>query len=410
MRKVVQVLATIGGASAAVLGLVSGLLYAVLPWLGLGANTGRLQGFVMSGAFIALGVGLGLPLAWTGLRALSGTPSRTVRWPRFWLLMLLFLLAVAIGQVLLIAAPLPWLFFPPFYVLGVALPMVAVLSLVGRRLAQGGLAASRREVLAQLSSGAFLGTAAAFTLEALVIIALALVVVLVMALVPGGVERMQALLAAFRSPEGLSDPGQWLSLLRSPWVIGLALFVASGLAPAIEEAVKPLGVLLMGYRRPSRARAFLWGVAGGAGFALVEGLMSGTLALADERLWAFAIVTRAGTVVIHCLGGGLMGLGWQTLLSGRRRWRGLAAYVVAVALHGLWNALAVGMALVGLLAPASAADEVTMGLSGLGMMLAYAMLGGLVIAELALLAYISRRLATAEENRMKRDREGEHDE
>jgi len=393
MRKVLQTLAAIGGVSAAVLGSVTGLFYAALPWLGPEAGIDRLQGFVLGGAFMALGLGLGLPLAWTALQALSGKPSPSLRWPRFWLLGLLFLLAVLIGQVVLSTAPLPWLFFPPFYVLSIALPTAAVLSLVGQQLADGGLVARWREVLAQVGSGAFLGTAAAFTLEAVLVIALALVAVMVIVLTPGGVERLQALVAELRSPQMFSGPGPWLSLLRSPWVIALALFGVAVAAPAIEEAVKALGVLLMSYRRPSPARAFLWGVAGGAGFALAEGLLNSVLTLMDEHLWAWPILARAGTAVSHCLGGGLMGLGWQALLSGWRRWRVLGYYAVAMALHGLWNALAAGMVLTELLASDAAMNEMTLG--GLGMVLASTMLGALLMVELLLLVYLSRRLAQA---------------
>ncbi|MDH7487291.1 MAG: PrsW family glutamic-type intramembrane protease [Anaerolineae bacterium] len=389
MRKTVQVLAAIGGASAAVLGVIAGLLYAVSSWLGEGAGAGRVQSLATSGVFIALGLGLGLPLAWTGLQALGGRPSRLLRWPRPGLLVLLFVLALIIGQVVLSAAPLPWLFFPPFYVLSVVLSVGVVLSLVGERLARGGLAVTWRELLAQLGSGAFLGTMAAFTLEAVAILILVLGVVTMLALIPGGLEWLETWLAAFRAPGRLVQPDWWLPLLRSPWVIGLVLLVASGLAPAIEEAVKALGVPLMGYRRPGRARAFLWGVAGGAGFTLVEGLLSGTLALASERFWGLAIVARAGTGVSHCLGGGLMGLGWQALLS-RRGWRGLGCYGLAVALHGLWNALSTGVTLLSLLLMGGHTDEMTW---SLGSMLVYAVLGGLVVTELGLLVYISRRLA-----------------
>jgi len=151
----------------------------------------------------------------------------------------------------------------------------------------------------------------------------------------------------------------------------------------------------MGYRRPGRARAFLWGMAGGAGFTLVEGLLSGTLALANEGFWGLAIVARAGTAVGHCLWGGLVGLSWQTLLSGRRRWRGLGTYVLAVALHGLWNALSVGVTLLSLLLMSGNTDGMTGGLGSLGMMLAYVLLSGLVVAELVLLVYISRRLSAS---------------
>jgi len=392
MRKLLQVLAVIGGLSAAVLGLITGLFLAVLPWLGLEGDTERVPGFVMAVAFVALGCGLGLPLAATALQSLSGNPSRPLRWPRFWLLALLFLLAVVIGQVVLSYAPLPWLFFPYFYVLGIVLPVIAVLSLVGRRLARGGLATNWREVLAQVVSGAFLGTAAAFALEIGLFFVLGLVAVVLLVLTPGGFEQLQTFFAEPQLAEGLLDLSQLQPLLRSPWLIGLVLFGMAVVAPAIEEAVKTLGVLLMSYRRPSQARAFLWGVAGGAGFALVEGLLNGALVLAEQQMWAFSVVSRAGTVVIHCLAGGLVGLGWQALSSGRRRWRGLGYYVVAVAMHGLWNALVVGMAFAGLLTSEGAVNDV-MGVGALDIALVGFVLLALLVAQFLLLLYLSQRLA-----------------
>ncbi len=393
MRKPLQVLAVIGGLSAAVLGLIAGLFLAVLPWLGLEGDTGRLPGFVVAVAFVALGCGLGLPLAATALQALSGKPSRPLRWPRFGLLALLFLLAVAIGQVVLSYAPVPWLFFPYFYVLGIVLPVVAVLSLVGRRLARGGLTTNWREVLAQVVSGAFLGTAAAFALEIGLFFVLGLVAVVLLALTPGGFEQLQTFFAEPQLAEGFPDLSHLQPLLRSPWLIGLVFFGMAVVAPAIEEAAKTLGVLLMSYRRPSQARAFLWGVAGGAGFALVEGLLNGALVLAEQQMWAFSIVARAGTVVIHCLAGGLVGLGWQALFSGRRRWRGLGCYVVAVAMHGLWNALVVGVAFAGLLTSEGAADDMIQGVGALGVALVGFVLLALLVAQFLLLLYLSQRLA-----------------
>lgn len=393
MRKALQVLALVGGLTAAVLGLITGLFSAVLPWLGLEGDVERLPGFVVAVAFIALGCGLGLPLAWTALQALSGKPSRPLRWPRFWLLLLLFLLVVAIGQVVLSYSPVPWLFFPYFYVLGIVLPVIAVLSLVGRCLARGGLATNWREVLAQLGSGAFLGTAAAFALEIGLIFVLGLVAVVFLALTPGGFEQLQTFLAEPQLAEGFPDLSQLQPLLRSPWLVGLVLFGIAVVAPAIEEAVKTLGVLLLSYRRPSQARAFLWGVAGGAGFALVEGLLNGALVLAEEQMWAFSIVARAGTVVIHCLAGGLVGLGWQALFGGRRRWRGLGYYVVAVAMHGLWNALVAGVAFAGLLTAEGAVDDTIQGVGALGVALVAFVLVALLVAQFLLLLYLCHRLA-----------------
>jgi len=166
--------------------------------------------------------------------------------------------------------------------------------------------------------------------------------------------------------------------------------------PALEEAVKTLGVLLMGYRRPGRAQAFLWGVAGGAGFALVEGLLSGSLALGEEQSWAFAIIARGGTVVVHCLAGGLMGLGWQALLSKDRRWRLLTYYVAAVVLHGLWNGLVAGLTYFGLLSTGGVAGSGAARWGELGSTLTVALLLALLLGQFLLLLTISGRLARSE--------------
>jgi len=396
MRKVMQVLALVAGLGAAVLGLIGGLIYALLPWLGETAGLGTVTGFAVAGAFVALGCGLGLPLAWTALQSLPGKPSRPLRWPRAGLLVLLFAVVVIVGQIVLSFAPLPWLFFPYFYVLGAVLPVIVVLSIVGRRLARDGLATNWREVLAQLGSGAFLGTPAALLLEMVVFLLLAVVAVLVIALTPGAEEILQTFLAEPLTGE-LPDLSQLSPLLNSPWLVGLVVFALAVVAPALEEAVKTLGVLLMGYyHRPGRAQAFLWGVAGGAGFALVEGLLSGSLVLGEEQSWAFAITARGGTAVVHCLAGGLMGLGWQALLSKDRRWRLLLYYVTAVALHGMWNGLVAGVTYFGLLSTGGVAGNGAARWGGLGTTLTVALLLILLLGQFLLLLTISGRLARSE--------------
>jgi RsiW-degrading membrane proteinase PrsW (M82 family) len=303
---------------------------------------------------------------------------------------------VIVGQIVLSFAPLPWLFFPYFYVLGAVLPVIVVLSIVGRRLARDGLATNWREVLAQLGSGAFLGTPAALLLEMVVFLLLAVVAVLVIALTPGAEEILQTFLAEPLTGE-LPDLSQLSPLLNSPWLVGLVVFALAVVAPALEEAVKTLGVLLMGYyHRPGRAQAFLWGVAGGAGFALVEGLLSGSLVLGEEQSWAFAITARGGTAVVHCLAGGLMGLGWQALLSKDRRWRLLLYYVTAVALHGMWNGLVAGVTYFGLLSTGGVAGNGAARWGGLGTTLTVALLLILLLGQFLLLLTISGRLARSE--------------
>jgi hypothetical protein len=155
-----------------------------------------------------------------------------------------------------------------------------------------------------------------------------------------------------RSLEGLEDPAFLSSLARSPIVIGLALLVLAGVVPLIEEATKTIGIGLMSYRRITMAQAYLWGLAGGAGFALAEGLLN-TLGGLDG--WVVAMASRIGATILHCFVGGLMGLAWYYVLSKQRWGRGLGLYAASVSLHGLWNALAGGLTFLSLGMEGSAA-------------------------------------------------------
>ena len=72
-------------------------------------------------------------------------------------------------------------------------------------------------------------------------------------------------------------------------------------------------------RRLTRLDGFLFGVAAGVGFAIVEGILNGTLALRMSGAWAGLMVFRGSAAAMHCLASGLVGLGWQAILV-ERRW------------------------------------------------------------------------------------------
>jgi hypothetical protein len=104
------------------------------------------------------------------------------------------------------------------------------------------------------------------------------------------------------------------------------------------------------------AQAFLWGVAGGAGFAGVEGLFNSLLGISS---WAQSVLLRIPATALHCFAGGLMGLAWHAAVTQRRRLRGLGLYAAAVSVHGLWNAASIGSALLPLAGPGSQTSSAT---------------------------------------------------
>jgi hypothetical protein len=187
-----------------------------------------------------------------------------------------------------------------------------------------------------------LSTSLAFTLELLAILGLLFSALVVVIALPGGPERIQDFATRLQDPTWFQDPENWLPLIRSPFILVPAFLVFAVLVPVIEEAVKTVGVGLMGYRRPTLAQAFLWGLAGGAGFALAEALFN-TVAGLDA--WASIISLRIGATLLHCFTGAMMGLAWHAILDGRRWGRAFGLYAASVGIHSLWNAAAAAMAL-----------------------------------------------------------------
>lgn len=331
-----RVLALIGGLSAAAIGLLFG---ALLTLGTLFQDQGTVVSTVTLGfSMVAVTVSMGLAIAWQALQSIQGRPSRPFRPRRVWPLALLFLLAVAGGQIILSLDLLPAVTFPLFHVLAASLPPLFILGLAGR--AMPGIT-RWRELILQLGAGALIATPLALVLESILIAVLALMALFSVALLPGGPELLERLTQVLQTAAPVEDPDALLSLLLSPAIIAGITAVVAGAVPLIEEAVKAIGVPLAIYRRPSRAQAFLWGLGGGAGFALVEGLLNSAAGL---QAWALVIIVRSGATLLHCLTGGLMGLAWYQVSRGRW-WRAMGLYAGSIAIHGFWNLLSVGVAL-----------------------------------------------------------------
>jgi RsiW-degrading membrane proteinase PrsW (M82 family) len=129
-----------------------------------------------------------------------------------------------------------------------------------------------------------------------------------------------------------------LEPLASDTVLAL-LFVGffAVVVPLIEELVKPAAVMLL-LRRPITVRdGFVLGAISGAGFGLLENLTQG----ASAEGWAPLVVARLGTTAVHMVTAGLTGAALVDAKETKRYGRLLAAYLTAVVIHGLWNAMAV---------------------------------------------------------------------
>src|SRR4030095_3220829 len=117
----------------------------------------------------------------------------------------------------------------------------------------------------------------------------------------------------------------------------IALLYIAILVPALEEIFKPLGVWLLAGKLKSPAQGFTLGALSGAGYALIE-----TIGVSSQTVeWASLLFSRIGTGVLHITTSALMGAAIVLAWRERRYLWLLGIYILAVALHGLWNALAI---------------------------------------------------------------------
>jgi RsiW-degrading membrane proteinase PrsW (M82 family) len=323
---------------------------------------------------------------------------------------LLFVICLIVGQGLILlggGSRAGAILFPPFHILAAVCPALAILAFVARSTR----AVSWRSASLQVSHGALLATMAALAAELMVILALVMAISLIVIFTPGGVERLMDLSANLQEPAWVEDPENLAQLVLSPAVLIVIFLVFVILAPLIEEFLKALGVLLLGYRLRGPAEAWVWGVACGAGFALAESLFNGSIALEG---WGAVMLMRWGASLMHCVASGIMGLGWHDALVSRRPWRLLTAYARSTGVHALWNAAAVGVAVPSLLAVTTPDSMMAQGIAGLTLLGSLALLVLLTLSMVVLLVRSTRRVrpTTAESSAtdQQRIRQGDVDE
>lgn len=371
-----RVLVLLAGSLLLAGGVGCAILYLLTPLVHSGADLVPTNLTVAALAVIGLSFGFGLVRI--GRNSMRGTSSALFYPPSPWRFAMLFVLCLVVGQLMLFLLPTgrftSWA-FPPLHILAAACPALGILAFVGRRTK----AASRRTVGLELSHGALLAPVAALAAELAVILIIVIVVAVVVVLTPGGMETLVDLSKNLQDPSWIDDPQNLARVVLSPSALTIIVVVFVILAPMIEEFLKGLGVLFLGYRLSSRGEALLWGVACGAGFAIGESFFNGSIALEG---WGAVMVMRWGASLMHCIASGVMGLGWHQALVDRRPWRLLAAFAASTGIHALWNGAAVAVALPSLLIMSRPDDLMVQGFAAL------LVLGGLALLVLLTVSMI----------------------
>ena len=294
---------------------------------------------VQDAAVIGAAVPLGLlPGAVIGLHGLTMAGRRArgpFRFPPASWLLALFALAVGLGTVIVaVEEPLVWL-MPLAYAAAAMLPAAVLISVASR----GGVrrprpleGLSHRQLWVALALGIAAITAVAGLVDGLLAQALS-TALLASSGAFDGLRTFDQVTDAFRFPDFYLSKGQ---------TIVLVVIVAAVAAPIVEEGLKGLGVALVLPRRPSPAVALTLGVAVGAGFGVTEASLYGLASLEPDSAmdWWALMLLRAGATSMHALNTGMLGLALYYGRAERRYRQAFLLYLVAVAMHGLWNTMA----------------------------------------------------------------------
>ncbi len=206
--------------------------------------------------------------------------------------------------------------------------------------------------------GVFFTTPLILLVEGLILGFIALAVVAFLSTRPEMMQALEDLSSRLLHSGG--DPEVILRIyrpiLRHPMVLFGVATIFTVIVPLVEEALKPLAVWLLAGDRLTPADGFWLGGVCGAGFALVESSFS--VLGADSTSWIALSVGRIGTTTLHittaALMGGALAQAWHSRRYERLGW----TYLLVVALHGLWNLLALTSGLARVLDPVQPLKEV----------------------------------------------------
>jgi RsiW-degrading membrane proteinase PrsW (M82 family) len=292
-----------------------------IPILDLGEDLLGAQLGQMAGIFLGLGCGT-LALV-HGFNSVLNRRSGSFWLAPPYIFGIVFALVLGLGNLVLNFNVSEEFLFPPLFLLGAALPTMAVVAWAARRLA-GSI--TWRQAALSLVAGSTLSIFIAILLETFLPF-----------LVYNILYPLEDLAYTFSDTLGFGSSGFLERLFFSPVILVFLLFTAFQ-APLPEEFAKALTLPFFGRKRiQSERQAFMIGMASGAGFAILENMLyEGLYAQWSGWSWGGITLLRGVGSVLHPLCTGVVALGWFRMREGGFK-ELLKAYGIAVGLHTLWN-------------------------------------------------------------------------
>ncbi len=300
-----------------------------------GASGEIAQGIGFFWTIIALFL-IGLPSAIISIRAIQGRETPLLNPPKLKLryVVLLFPLILLLGYFTLEKPDRITVLNPIVHIVAAAIPALFAILLVLRHSPR----VSQRRFWGSLFIGTWIIPISAIIAElVLMIVAMTTLFFRSMSTAEG-----QALLESLSNPENWASESMiesYAALLDQPIVIISIVVFVCVLVPLIEESLKSTVILPILGRKPSPSESFLSGVLGGVGFAFVEAI----LLTPTGTDWTQTMFTRGAATMMHTFTAGMTCWGIGQAITYKRWKRFLGAFAIAVTMHGLWNAAAIGI-------------------------------------------------------------------
>lgn len=348
---------------------------------------------VTTASLMTLGLTFGIALAIQLLRSWKGKEEIPFPSIRIWMLSLAWIVVVGAGTAANLVPLLQIALLPPLHILAMSLPAFIMLAVVRQQMR--GVKFSWRESIASLTGGGPLATGASLVVELILLLIVGLIAGVFLLQTPDLLEQIRELAQTLQETGQELPMGEVAEILLRPSIVISTIALTSIPVPIIEEFLKTLVIgIAARWTQPRPPRAFLWGVASGAGFALVENLLNGGMMGVEG--WTTLALSRFAATTLHCATGGIMGWAWGQFWTQKRRLRLPLAYLLAVIVHGVWNALATGASLLGLRVIVNEGDGIGTLLTSGAVLLLAGTLFTLTIFFLVLLPVSGRWLASRE--------------
>lgn len=232
---------------------------------------------------------------------------------------------------------LTWTLLPIIHVSATGLAVLWLITLGIRGLPVG----SKQRSWGIFSAGMVIAPGLSLVVELVVIVGISFAGLTYLARDPAVAQDLMQLSEGYMANPDQS-PDAILAFLEPFWnepaVLFGVLLVVAVMVPLVEELFKPVGVWLVAGKGLTPAQGFAAGILSGAGFGLFETF---TLSATSGEDWSLLVLARIGTSIIHVVTTGVTGWGLALAWQEKRYMRLGLAYLMAVAIHAIWNGLVV---------------------------------------------------------------------